>query len=201
VTSSITSSFNGTSISTANSIWFNANFTAKGVPATGGTIFFKNSSISITSAKGNFAYAVPDGRIVFSPSVSCATTLFNGAQWVTTVPVSGSDEILVAALGIKAPADVKAATVTWTGAFSADTTGISLSWKWSAAVYTTDLTQAQYNNLGVKPTHTAACLYNNSDHAGTPETVKLSVVGGARGGGGSNYTGGWSGTATASLCP
>jgi hypothetical protein len=200
-TSSITSSFNGTSISTANWIWFSANFSAKGIPANGATIFLKNSSIAITSAKGNFAYPVPDGRIVFSPSVTCATTVFVGAQWVTTVPLSGSNEILLSALGIKAPADLRAATVTWSGAFSADSAGIGLNWKWGAAVYTTDMTQARYNNLGVKPTHAAACLYNNSDHAGTPETVKASVVGGARGGGGANYTGGWTGTTSVSPSP
>jgi hypothetical protein len=198
--SSIQASFDGTTISTANNIWLSANASVKGVPSSGATIFLKNSNVTISSAKGNFAYPVPDGKIVFSPSVSCATTVFDGAEWVTTVPVSGSDEILLSALGIQVPADLKAATVTWSGAFSTDTQGISLSWKWSAAVYTADVTQAQYNTLGVKPTHTGACLYNNSDHAGTPETVKGAVVGGARGGGGSNFTGSWSGTATAMLC-
>jgi hypothetical protein len=200
VTSSITSGFNSTSISTANWIWFNANFSAKHIPANGATISFKNSNIAITSAQGSFAFPVQDGRIVFSPSAACATTLFDGTQWVTMVPLSGSDEILLSALGIAAPADLKAATVTWTGEFSSDTPGVSLAWKWSAAVYTTDITQAQYNNLGVKPTHTAACLYKNSDHAGTPEVVKASVIGGARGGGGANYTGGWTGTASV-ICP
>jgi len=46
----------------------------------------------------------------------------------------------------------------------------------------------------VKPTHTNACLYNDSEHAGTPENKKQFVTGGARGGGGSNFTGSWSGT-------
>jgi hypothetical protein len=39
-----------------------------------------------------------------------------------------------------------------------------------------------------------ASAYKNSDHAGTPESFKAFVTGGARGGGGSNYTGSWSGT-------
>jgi hypothetical protein len=119
---------------------------------------------------------------------------------VTTVPLIGSDEILLSALGIKAPANLKAATVIWSGDFSSDTTSVSVSWKWGAAVYTKDMTQAQYNNLGVKSTHTKACLYNNSDHAGTPENAKAYVIGGARGGGGSNWTGSWSGTASGKLC-
>jgi len=51
-------------------------------------------------------------------------------------------------------------------------------------------------------------MYQNSDHAGTPEGVdpsttlpfKAFVTGGARGGGGSNWTGSWSGTVGVSVC-
>ena len=120
---------------------------------------------------------------------------------MTTVPKNGSDEILLSALAIKAPADVKGATVTWTANFSATVTGISINWKAGSAVYTTDMTS--YNTLGVKPTHSSACgsLYNNSDHAGTPENEKKYLTGGAAGGGGSNYTGSWSATASVKLCP
>jgi hypothetical protein len=39
-----------------------------------------------------------------------------------------------------------------------------------------------------------ASVYHNADHAGTPESFKKSVTGGAMGGGGSNYTGSYSGT-------
>ena len=47
-----------------------------------------------------------------------------------------------------------------------------------------------------------ASQYQNSDHAGTPANFKsnamngVTVIGGATGGGGSNYTGGYSGTVT-----
>src|SRR5438876_11122063 len=44
--------------------------------------------------------------------------------------------------------------------------------------------------LAVKPVDdTKASQYKNSDHAGTPENLKTFVTGGARGGGGSNFTG------------
>jgi hypothetical protein len=62
------------------------------------------------------------------------------------------------------------------------------------------MTEAQYNSLGVKPTHDHACLYHNPDHAGTPENMKSYDIAGARGGGGPNWTGGWSGTAGVTLC-
>jgi probable HAF family extracellular repeat protein len=200
ISSAISAGFNKTPISTANFIWFSANFTAGGIAHTGTTISFKNSLITITSPQGKFTYPVPDGTIVFSPSAKCATTTFGSSGWTTTVPLAGGDEILLSALGIKAPANVQAASVTWSGSFSSSTPGVSIAWKWGAAVYTKDMTQPQYNALGVKPTHNNTCLYNNPDHAGTPENMKRYVIGGARGGGGANWTGGWSGTAKANLC-
>ena len=61
---------------------------------------------------------------------------------------------------------------------------------------------SDYNLIGVKPVDdNHASVYQNSDHAGTPENFKMFVVGGATGGGGSNYTGGYSGTDTEGPCP
>ena len=81
----------------------------------------------------------------------------------------------------------------WSGQFSSDTTGVTINWQWAAAVY--GAFGADYSSLGVKPTDdNKASVYQNSDHAGTPEAFKSYVVGGARGGGGSNYTGSYSGT-------
>jgi hypothetical protein len=83
--------------------------------------------------------------------------------------------------------------VSWTGNFSSDSSGVTLSWAWAAAVYS-DFT-TDYNALGVKPVDSSsASSYQNSDHAGAPENYKSFVTGGARGGGGSNYTGGLSST-------
>jgi hypothetical protein len=95
--------------------------------------------------------------------------------------------------------------VTWQGAFSSSTDAMTISWKWGAAVYTHFSTD--YNLLGIKPTHSNSCVYPNSDHAGTPQGVDPStgvmfknfVTGGARGGGGSNWTGSWSGTVSVSV--
>jgi hypothetical protein len=132
--------------------------------------------------------------------------------WNTTVPLSGSDEIFLSGLAFPVPASFANAggrvygPVTWQGTFGASTDGITISWKWGAAVYSTFSTD--YNLLGVKPTHSNSCLYINSDHAGTPEgidpvtglTFKNFVNGGARGGGGSNWTGSWSGTVNTVAC-
>lgn len=208
--SSNASNFNGTPIQSGNFIWFNSNFTASGIPSTGATINFSGGSISFT-ADQPYVVPVPNAQVTFSPSARCSSTSFDTFTntWTTIVPLSGSDEIFLSGVVFPVPAGFSGrvqGAVTWQGNFSSDTAGITIGWKWSAAVYTT-LT-SDYNVLGVKPTHTMACLYNNSDHAGTPEGVdpnsgahfKSFVVGGARGGGGSNWTGSWSGTVGVSVC-
>ena len=82
------------------------------------------------------------------------------------------------------------------------TPGLKVQWQWAASVYHNATFAADYNLLGVKPVddnHTS--LYLNSDHAGTPENFKSDVTGGARGGGGSNFTGSYSGTASSVPAP
>ncbi|MGC1322032.1 MAG: hypothetical protein WA849_07610 [Candidatus Udaeobacter sp.] len=89
--------------------------------------------------------------------------------------------------------------ITWSGVITSDTPGVSVNWQWAAAVYTNF--SADYNALGVKPVDdNKASQYKNPDNGGTPENFKSSVIGGATGGGGANYTGGYSGTGSV-RCP
>ena len=208
-----TSNFNGTAIEPGSFIWFNANFTASGIPSTGATISFTSSTITFT-ADQPYIVNVPNAQITFDPHAACASTSFDTLSntWTTIVPLSGSDEIFLTGVAFPVPATFANSggrvqgPVTWQGTFTSGTAGISVSWKWGAAVY--KVFSADYNVLGVKPAHTSTCLYNNSDHAGTPEGVdpgsglpfKRFVTGGARGGGGSNWTGSWSSTVGVSVC-
>jgi lysophospholipase L1-like esterase len=202
----ISAKFNGTPIDAGTFIWFNANFTARGIPPAGGMISLTGSTISFTSDRA-YDLAVPDALITFSSDVTCASTSFDAITntWMATVPVSGSDEIFLSGLAFPVPASFAAAggkvngPVNWQGTVATRTPGVSINWKWGAAVYTTFSTE--YNTLAIKPTHSNSCAYNNSDHAGTPEGINSAgisfqkfVTGGAQGGGGSNFTGGWSGT-------
>ena len=213
-TSTNASNFNGTPIAPGRFIWFSANFTASGIPSTGATILFSNSTITFT-ADQPYTVNVPNAQVTFSPNAACSSTTFDTASntWMTTVPLAGSDEIFLSSVTFPVPAGFADAggrvsgPVTWQGSFTSSTPGLSVAWKWGAAVYSAF--SVDYNAVGVKPTHSHACLYNNSDHAGTPEGVdpnsgllfKSFVVGGARGGGGSNWTGSWSGTVGATVCP
>jgi len=209
-----TSNFNGTPISAGDYIWFNANFSASGIPSSGATLTFTNSTIQFT-ADQTYTLAVPNAQITFSPSATCTSTTFDSITntWMTTVPVSGDDEIFLSGLAWLVPASFINAggrvnsQVVWSGTLSSSVPGISINWKWGAAVYTNFTTN--YNALNVKPGHQHACGFNSSDHAGTPEGTdstgqpwRTFVTGGARGGGGSNFTGSWSGTLSVRpVCP
>ena len=128
---------------------------------------------------------------------------------MTTIPVSGSDEIFLDGLAFPIPAGFSGTvggSVVWQGSFSSSVPGVSVQWKWGAAVYSNFTTD--YNVLAVKASHQNACGLDASDHAGTPEGTdpstgelfKAFVIGGATGGGGSNFTGSWSGTQAVAVC-
>jgi hypothetical protein len=199
--SSNQSKFNAIPIPPGDSIWFNANIKASGIPSNGATINFIGSTVTSSA----FSASVPNGVIIFSPSATCATTTFSNNTWTTTVPISGSDQIFLTGLVLPLPSGLSGGInpVTWSGIFSSNVPGVSVQWKWGAAAYTC-LPQPPgvYNLLNVKPTHQNACNVNNVDLAGTPEAPAFQqcVTGGAKGDGGSNFTGSWSVVVKEQLC-
>ena len=202
--SSIVSNFNGNSIAGGDYIWFSAVFTpTTQISTTAATnIFFQNQTISFTANGVNYNLSVPNSEVTFSPTATTATTVYNASTstWVTTLPASGnlSGNAFLTGFAFHVPAGGLAGginPVTWSGSFSTNQSGLGINWQWAAAVYTSFT--SNYGNLGIKPVDSnRLSSYQNSDHAGTPENYESYVVGGARGGGGSNYTGSYSGTAS-----
>jgi len=141
---------------------------------------------------------IPDAVITFSAAALIATTQFVAGQWVTTVPLSYNKDIFLSGNSFVSPGLPGGINpVVWTSAITSSTLGVTAKWQWSAAVYTSFSTN---DLLGVKPTEGKnTSIYNNADHAGTPENFKQFVTGGARGGGASNATGSWSSTGRACL--
>jgi len=198
---SITSNFNGTPIGPGDFIWFNSVLKVQGLHSDPVTIGF-TGSISFTVDGTLHVVPVPSAIINFLPSVAgFATTVFCNGQWTTTVPLSGlAGNVFLDGFALQAPTPegfpggIK--DITWQGMFFSVTPGLKVQWQWAAAVYRSANFSADYNALGVKPVDdNKASAYQNSDHAGTPENFKPAVIGGARGGGGSNFTGSYSGTA------
>ncbi|HEX7958285.1 MAG TPA: PKD domain-containing protein, partial [Terriglobales bacterium] len=199
--SSIVSNFNGTAIPAGDYVWFSSVLKTSGIGSAPVRVFLRNSTVQFTANGVSYNLAVPDALITYSPAATAATTAYdpNRNEWVTTVPSSGlAGNVLISGFALPVPISGLPGginPVTWTGTFYTDTPGISVNWQWAAAVYTTF--NSDLNTLGVKPVDdNHASQYQNSDHAGTPENYKSYVTGGARGGGGSNYTGSLSGTAT-----
>ncbi len=204
--SSITSNFNGTPINAGDFIWFTSVVKVQGLGSDPATIGF-TGSISFTVDGTPYMIPVPSAVINFSPSAIVATTMFCNGQWVTTVPLSGlAGNVFLDGVALQAPYPAGFPggihNLTWQGMFFSLTPGLKIQWQWAAAVYASPIFGADYNALAVKPVDdNKASAYKNSDHAGTPENFRPYVVGGARGGGGSNYTGSYSGTAAASPMP
>jgi hypothetical protein len=201
-----TASFNANRLLPGDSLWFNANFTVKNIPSTGGVITFTNSRIVDVETGALFTSSAPNAQITFSPTATCSSTTFSTMTntWITTVPLKGDDEIFLTGVAIPVPSSgvPGGINVTWSGTFNTTgAPGMSIEWKWGAAVYSSIATDS--NLLEVKAGHHTACRQSNGDHAATPEGVnnrnqpwKGFVISGATGGGDANWTGSWSGIET-----
>jgi hypothetical protein len=181
-----------------NVVWIHAHIgKPNGVPtSTTTTVQFTG----VTFVLNGQTYQLPNGVLIFNPATgSVPTTVFNpsaGANgtWTTTLnPNYLSDEIFFDGNAVPVDANISGgggATFNYTT--TSNDSNLSFSWQWSAAVYTYWPGNSQAQILP----------YHQSDHAGTPENkqVQQSLIQGPRGGGGSNYTGSWSGTGQGT-CP
>ncbi len=199
----ITSNFNGTPIASGRWIWFNAIVKVTGLGGASGIVHAQGSSIAFSAGGTSYTLPVPDATITFSPAATQATTSFNTVTgaWETTVPAGYPGNVFLGGLAFQLPVAFPGGInpVTWATQLSSNVAGVTYQWKWAAAVYTTFAPTS--DAIGAKPIDGGTMNpYANSDHAGTPESFKAYVIGGARGGGGSNWTGSYSGTARSEVC-
>jgi hypothetical protein len=199
-TSSICSNFNGTPIAAGKYIWFNSVIKVSNVSSYPVTITFTSQNIS----SSYFSLSPPTAVITINASGSASTT-FSGGQLLTVAPAGLPGYYFLSGYIFQVPAGRCDGLpgginpVCWQGEFSSNEPGVTVQWKWAAAVYKTF--SNDYNALGIKPIDASdGSIYHNSDHAGTPENYKSNVIGGARGGGGSNYAGSYTGTVSLQPC-
>jgi hypothetical protein len=170
------------------------------VGSTPATLHVTNASVDFSAGGVAYHLSLPNVDLTIDPSAKSASTTFNSGTntWETIVPSGlGGNLFLDGGAFVVPPSGLPGGVnpVVLKADFSADTPGLSVNWQWATAVYT----QFSTDNaaLGVKPVDSnQASAYLNSDHAGTPENFRSFVTGGARGGGGSNWTGSYSGTAS-----
>ena len=199
INGSITSTFNSTSIPAGRYIWFSSVFDRGSFSNITGTVTFTitNSVITFTANSQQYTLNVPNSRIRFDAAVTSATTQFVNGVWETVVPRSYSSYVFMGGLAYQVPTNLPGniSNVRWTAKITIDKAGLSLTWRWAAAVYTSF---AAHTGLNIKPKNgNTQNPYNNNDNAGTPENFKSSLVSGAKGTGGTNYTGSYSSTSTA----
>lgn len=201
----LSANFNGTPIPGGHGeyIWFNSVLSVHGLnPQQQTTLSFVPMPIAFTANGAPFIVPVPAATITFDPGAVLATTDFVAGAWSTAAPTSGlAGKIFLDGVAFQVPSGGLPGgiqDVVWSGMFFSCTPGLTVQWQWAAAVYRNlgFLTNG-YEALGVKPVDdNKASSYKNSDHAGTPEFFRSDLIGGARGGGGSNFTGSYSGTAS-----
>ena len=203
INGSITSSFTSTAIPAGRYIWFNSVFDRGSFTGITGPVTFNvtNSKITFTANSQQYTLNVPDSRIRFDATVTSASTQFINNVWETAVPRTYTSYVFMSGLSYLVPSNLPGniSNIKWTADISIDKTGITVSWKWAAAVYTSF---AGHAGLNIKPIGGLCKIHiQHSDKAGTPENFKAFVVSGAKGTGGTNYTGNYSRTSTVTCTP
>src|SRR5204863_9610602 len=144
-----------------------------------------------------YTLSVPNARIRFDATVTSASTQFVNNVWETVVPRSYTSDVFMSGLSYLIPVNFPGnyMNVKWTADISIDKSGISLGWRWGAAAYSSF---AGHGGINVKPINgSTQNPYANADRAATPENFKSFIVDGARGTGGTNYTGSFTAFSTA----
>jgi hypothetical protein len=191
--SSITGNFNGSAIPAGDTVWFNAAMTVSGLPKSAtATVHVANASVNFVAGGVNYQIPVGDTDILFTPGATSASTAYDptDGDWDVSVPSSGTGDVFMGGVARQVPnglpGNIK--NVTWEASFWSDTSGLTVSWKWAAAAYSSFSTDN--GALNVKPVDAKSLsVYVNADQSGTPEAYKSFVVAGGTGGGGTNYTG------------
>lgn len=202
---SASTAFNATALAAGNTVWFVSRLKVSGLGSAVTTIYARQASIAFTVNGTPYTISVPDARIIFDPAASTTTTSYDttAQRWVTRVsPGNNGKNVFAGGVAFAIPVGGLPGAlnpVTWTAALTVDQPGVTFTWNWAAAVYTSFSTN--YNAVGVKPVDgSAQNPYNNNDQAGAPENYKSSVTGGATGNGGTNYTGSWTSNLNVTPC-
>ena len=160
VSTCIGTNFNGMAIKQGNFIWLNSVVNVTGRGAKPAKIVFNNLIVYFVENGNPVVLDVPPAVITFDKTATKATTTFNVTLgiWETTVPLNYSGNVFLSGLAYQLPWNYPGGItpVEWCGDFSSDTAGLSVQWRWAAAVYT-DFSW-NLNELGVKPTDGNSCV-------------------------------------------
>lgn len=188
---SLTANFNSSPIPAGRYIWFYSALNPSSLSwnTTSFTITITKAVVTFTANGVPYTLNIPNGKIRFEPNAWPARTTFTNNTWETVVPRIFSDDIFMNGLAYRVPVNFPGniSNVKWTANINIDKPNTSLSWRWSAAVYTNFTTTGN-----VKPKPVSGILwdaYFNFDEAGTTQNYEQYLVSGARNSGRSNDQG------------
>jgi hypothetical protein len=172
-------------------VWINAHISGPGNVLTNmtTTVVFTQVTLVVNGQ----SYALPNGTINFVPGTTAPTTAVNAdGSWTTTVSPTQSGDIFFDGQAIPVDANLQnggGGNTSSTLSFytNSNDSALRFQWQWGAAVYTYWPGNA---SAMIEP------VQANGLQAGAPTNsqVQSSLIQGPRGGGGSNFTGSWSGT-------
>jgi hypothetical protein len=178
-------------------VWINAHISGPGNLLSGTTTTLDFTQVTLVVNRQS--YALPNGQILFNPAVSTPSTVVNSdGSWTTTVSPTQGGDIFIVGQAIPVDSNLQnggGGNTSSTLSFytNSNDSALQFQWQWGAAVYTYWPGNA---NAMIAPVPT------NGLQSGAPQNtqVQQSLIQGPRGGGGSNFTGSWSGTGQGT-CP
>jgi hypothetical protein len=191
-------SWNGFNAPAGSVVWINVHINSAGNVLSGTTT--QLDFTQVTLVVNGKSYALPNGTIDFVPGYTGApTTVVNSdGSWTTTVSSTQSGNIFIVGQAIPVDANLEnggGGNTSSTLSFftNSNDSALQFPWQWGAAVYTS------------WPGNAAAMIETvpaGNLQSGAPQNtaVQGTLIQGPRGGGGSNFTGSWSGTGQGT-CP
>ena len=177
-------------------VWVNAHISSPSKVPTNTTTSVAFTEV-VLGVNGTF-YGLPNGTVMFVRGTPTPTTAVNSdGSWTTTVSPSQSGDIFITgqAIGVNSNLENGGSGNTSSTLFfttNSNDSALDFQWQWDAAVYTS------------WPGNAAADIepVDALQHGGAPlnPAVEADLIQGPRGGGGSNFTGSWSGTGQGN-CP
>jgi len=188
--STIATNFQAVSIPADHTLWFNSVVSVQQMSGSSAALFVSSAQINFEADGVHYSLPVPNGVVVFSPSVTEAQTTFDPRKgmWYTVVPRSNrQQESFLAGVSLPLASALPAGVtnVSWSARFESNDPQLKVEWKWRAAVYSqfTD----NYTEMTVNAqTNTQP---SSSGPAGTPRNFKTYVRPGGTGNGSDNYVG------------
>lgn len=203
--SSISQSFNSSSIGTNRWVWFSAQIKYRGDDKDEVRIEFRDVTLSATINGTPVTVPVPDGIVYLDPKMKEAETDYSSSSNTWTTYSRTDDKygyVFLTGIAVQVPSPGfpgSMGPITMSGKFSSDHDDALIDWRWAAAVYTNF--SSNYDNLNVKPVdNSKLSKYHNSDKAGSPQSYKKYLVSGGTGSGKGNYTGNHSATKRVEPC-